>query len=140
MASSSHRGHGRPPRDARQLDLNFFCDSRKISSEGVDSNMDDAIDGEHKIPDSSEVTMLQTPPKIFLYRFNIKWKIGRRLLYWSKPHVGPIVKVMKCEACQEFKLGEIGSQTWGMSGCSTIQLSIVKHQEKSNDHKCSYQR
>ena len=34
----------------------------------------------------------------------------------SKPHGGPIVKVMKCEACEEFKLGGIGLRTWAEAG------------------------
>ena len=58
MASSSRRGPGRPLRDARQLDLNFcFGESRLISSEDEDSNMDNVVDGEHGTPDSSEVIM-----------------------------------------------------------------------------------
>ena len=139
MASSSRKGLGRPPRDARQLDLNFcFGESKLISSEDG-SNMDDVDDGEHGTPDSNEVTMLQNPPKVFLRRFNNKWKIGRRWLYWSKPPGGPIVGVMKCKACEVFKLGGIGSRTWGGSGCSTIQLSAVKQHEKFDDHKWSCQ-
>ena len=82
MASSSRRDIGRLPRDVRQLDLNFcFGESRLISGEGGDSNMDDSIDGEHETPDSNEFTMLQNPPKVFLRRFNNKWKIGLRWLY-----------------------------------------------------------
>ena len=73
MASNSRRGPGRPPRDARQLDLIFcFGESRLISNENGDLNMDDAVDGEHRTPDSNEVTMLQNPPKIFLRRFSSK--------------------------------------------------------------------
>ena len=141
MASNSRRGPGRPPRDARQLDLNFcFGESRLISSDDGDSNLDDAVDVEQGTPDSNEVTMLQNPPKVFLRKFNTKWKIGRRWLYWSKPPSGPIVGVMKCEACEEFKLGGVGSRTWGGSGCSTIQLSAVKQHEQSEDHKWSCQR
>ncbi|KAG0593808.1 hypothetical protein M758_UG021100 [Ceratodon purpureus] len=143
MASSSRRsGPGRPPRDARQLDLNqcFGESGRVISSEDGDSVMDDALDGEHGTPDSSDVTMLQNPPRVFLRRFNNKWKIGRRWLYWSKPPGGPIAGVMKCLACEEFKLGGVGSRTWGGTGCSTIQLSAVKTHEKSDDHKWSCQR
>jgi hypothetical protein len=118
----------RPPRDASQLDLNFcFGESRLIGSEDVDSNMDNAVEGEHKTPDSNEVTMLQNPRKIFLRIFNIKWKIGRRWLYWSKPFGGAIIGVMKCEACEKFKLRGICSRTWGRSGCSTIQFSAVKN-------------
>ena len=67
MTSSSHRGPGHPPWDARQLDLNFcFSESRLISVEDEDSNMNDVVDGEHGTPDSNEVTMLQTHP-IFSY-------------------------------------------------------------------------
>ena len=59
MASNSRRGLGRLPWDARQLDLNFlFGESRLITIEDRDSNMDDAVDGEHETPDSGEVTML----------------------------------------------------------------------------------
>ena len=67
MASSSRRGLRHPPRDARQLGLNFcLSESRLISSADGDLNMDDAVGGEHGTPNSSEVTMLQNPPKIFL--------------------------------------------------------------------------
>ena len=112
MASNSRRRPGRPPRDARQLDANFcFGESRLISRENGNSNMDDVVDGEHRIPSSSEVTMLQNPPKVSLRIFNINWKIGRRWLYWSKSHGGLIVGVMKCEAYQKFKLRGIGSRT-----------------------------
>ena len=82
MASSSRRGPGRPPRDARQLYLNFcFGESRLIGSEDKDSNMDDAVDGEHGTLDSSEITMLQNSPKVFLRSSNSKWKIGCQWLY-----------------------------------------------------------
>ena len=65
MASSSRRGLGRLPRNARQLDLNFlFGESRLISIEDGDSIIDDAVDGEHETPDSNEVTMLQNTPKV----------------------------------------------------------------------------
>lgn len=44
MTSSSRRGLEHSPRDARQLDLNFcFGQSRLISSEDGDSNIDNAI-------------------------------------------------------------------------------------------------
>lgn len=65
-ASSLRRGPGRPPRDARQLDLNFrFGELRLHSSEDRDSNVNDAVDGEHGIPNSSEGTMLQNHPRFF---------------------------------------------------------------------------
>ena len=99
--------------------------------------MDDAVDDKHGTRDSSEVTMVQNPPKVFLCKFNSKLKIRCQWLYWSKPPGGPIVRVIKCEACEEFKLGGIGSRTWDMSGCSTIQLLAVKQHEKSDDHKWS---
>ena len=77
MASSSRRGPGCPPRDARQLELNFyFGEFRLLSSDDGGSNIDDAVDGEHRTSDSSKITMLQNPPNIFLRRFNSKWKIG----------------------------------------------------------------
>ena len=47
---------------------------------------------------------------------------------------------MKCDVYEKFKLGRVGSRTWCGSGCSTIQLSLVKQHEKSDDHKWSYQR
>jgi hypothetical protein len=47
---------------------------------------------------------------------------------------------MKCEACEEFKLGRRGSKSWGGSGCSTIQLSAIKQHKKFDDHKWSYTR
>ena len=73
MASNSCRGPRHIPRDARQLDLNFcFGESRPITSEDGDLNMDDAVDGKHGTPDFSEVTMLQNPPKVFLRRVNNK--------------------------------------------------------------------
>ena len=79
MVSSSRRGPRRPHQDACQLDLNFcFGESRLISSDDGDLNMDDAVDGEHKTLDSSKVITLQNPSKFFLRRFNNKWKIGRR--------------------------------------------------------------
>ena len=113
----------------------FFDESKLISSEDGDSNMDDAVDGEHGTPDSSKVTMLQNPPKVFLRRFNNKWKIGRRWLYWSKPPGRPIIGVMKCDACEELKIEGIGSRIWGGNKCSTIQLSAVKQHKKSDDYK-----
>ena len=121
MTSSSRKGPGHPPRDVCQLDLNFcFGESRLVNSEDKNSNIDGAVDDEHGTLDSSEVIMLQIPLKIFLCRFNNKWKIGRQWLYWSKPPGGPIVGVMKYQACEKFKLRRIGSRTWGGSGCSTI--------------------
>ena len=65
MATNSRRGPGRPHLKTRQLDLTFcFGESRLISSEDGDSNIDNTVDGEHVTPDSSEVTMLQNPPKV----------------------------------------------------------------------------
>jgi hypothetical protein len=78
MASNSRRGLGRPPRDARQVDLNFcFGESRLINSEDRDSNKDDAVDGEYGTPDSSEVTMLGNPPKVSLTQ------IQQQVEYWT---------------------------------------------------------
>ena len=77
MMLSLCRGPGRLPRDACHLDLNFcFGESRLINSEDGYLNMDNAVDGEHGIPDSTKGIMLQNPSKVFLRRFNNKWKSG----------------------------------------------------------------
>ena len=96
------------------------------------------LNKEHRIPMKS--LCYKTHPRFFLSKFNSKWKIGRRWLYWSKPPGGPIIGVVKYEACEEFKLGGVCSRTWGGNGCSTIQFSSVKQHEKSKDHKWSCQR
>jgi len=85
-------------------------------------------------PDSCEVTLLPNPYRVFLQKFNSNWKIGCHWLYWSKPLCGPIAKVMKCKACEKFKLGRISAKTWDGSGCSTIQLLTIKQYEKFDDH------
>jgi hypothetical protein len=102
MASSSRRGGGgRPPRDARQLDLNF-CFARSDSRESTTINEEDCnIDVEVDIvntPDATEVTLLPNSSRALIRKFNNKWKIGRCWLYWSKPPHGPVTRVMKCEA------------------------------------------
>jgi hypothetical protein len=52
-------------------------------------------------PNAAEVQLLHHPPRIFKRNFNPKWKIGRTWLYHLKPAGGPIVGIMKCEACQD---------------------------------------
>lgn len=38
---------------------------------------------------------------------------------------------MKCEACEELKLGK----RWDEDGCTTLQKSAIKIHEKSEEHK-----
>ena len=47
---------------------------------------------------------------------------------------------MNCKACEEFRIGLVGSQIWSVTRCSLIQISIVKMHEKLDDHKFAYTR
>lgn len=89
-----------------------------INNEVDSDNMDVEVDPDCGTPDSSEVTMLQTHLKIFLQKFNSKWKIGRHWLYWSNPLDGPIARVMKYEAYKDFRLGEFVLE------CRVVRLGV----------------
>ena len=48
--------------------------------------------------------------QVITQKFNQKWKVGRSWLYYSKLLGGPLVGIMKCSACEEFRIGSIDSQ------------------------------
>ena len=136
---------GRPRRDMRQLNLNFFVN---VSDEGPEPSsptpMDDrevrnaAADAVNTVVPNVRVGLQQS--QIITQKFNQKWKVGRSWLYYSKPPGGPLAGIMKCSACEEFRTGSAGSRIWGAIGCTTIQISAMKMHEKSDDHKFAFTR
>ena len=61
-------------------------------------------------------------------------------MYYSNPLGEALARIMKYRACEEFKNGSTSLQIWGAIGCSTIQISIYKMHEKSDDHKFAFIR